>query len=210
MKFKRVEMKSRNELIRRLHYVTLAGSKEKVYEHAHIDLPFVHNITDEIHPCQYYVGQKDLDKVRDLYQSILTYSEGEIDIFNLNGYVEFVLEDSEDVITITPPICEVSLESNFQRVTLINDGMHRMFLARLLWQNVRIVLITNPSQPYYAYPIPGKDPWSKVQICNPIYVSAPIAPGLLKRCYRGTREEAKKLFRQFDAPEAFNTKHTRR
>jgi hypothetical protein len=199
MEFSHVEVKSREELIRRLREVTLKGSGEKVYAASDICVRSVD--PRELHPCQYYVLQADLDRVADLSYSLLNH---DVDIFELEGFVEFTLKGKDEVITILPPVCEYTRNSLGDRVRIINDGMHRIFLARLEWRYINVVMIDNVPQPYYAYPIPGKFVWEQVHVMRRLH------PEFMKRWYRGPKKEAKKLFRLFDAPGAFNTKHVQR
>ncbi len=203
MEFTHYKVYPQEEMFSRLKKVTLAGSGEKIYEQGRMRVRTAR--VKDLWPCQYYVLQQDLDRVAKLRYCLLDHTKGEIDILHLDSFVEFTLAGDDQPITIMPPICETSHEANGVSVDLINDGMHRVYLARMEWEDINIVLIDRVPKPYYAYPIPGIDPWREV-----ILHSLRMPEEYLKRWYRGPKAEAKKLFRQFDAPGAFDTRHTQR
>jgi hypothetical protein len=82
------------------------------------------------------------------------------------GYVEIFVEGEEQGITVLPPIVEVWTEADKRKHNIINDGMHRCFLARTCHIPPAVVRI-ECSIPYYAYPLP--DGWAGVQLISKLH-----------------------------------------
>ena len=203
MSIKFVEYHNDKHLIyNRLRFVTLENQTDEcVYQNSRIDIQYLD--VERLVPAQRYVLRQDLDRVKQLRHEVFDASDGGIDILRLDGRLVITFSDSDEPLDLLPPIVEVSKEHNMEQVLLVNDGMHRLYLAWLEWATPSVIVIKEASHPYYAYPIRGKSPWERVQIVDS------FPEGFLKRWPRmGNKEESRKLFRNFDS--MFNTKHARR
>src|SRR5271157_6026976 len=170
---------SAEELITCLRRVPLMQQPEVlIYERALISLEQIH--TDSLHPPQNYLWLKELRKTQELRWSL---AEHGVDLFRLDGYVTYTVrqeDGSEATYDLYPPIVEESLEADGSVALLINDGMHRLYLARLERVVPQVVYVRGvPKEyPYYAFPRP--EGWQGVDLLpdNP-------DPGTyLKKCHR--------------------------
>ncbi|MBF0565339.1 MAG: hypothetical protein HQK89_08855 [Nitrospirae bacterium] len=183
----KIERYSEEELISRLKNLCMLTAPDVYpYRDAYISLERIS--TDYITPPQRYVLVGELKKVRDLR---LTLMEHGIDVFNLNGYVNIWLEGEETPVTVLPPVVEESIEASGAVVNVINDGMHRLFMARLEWVIPQVIFVRGiPKKlPYYAYPIP--DGWKGVSEMEE------LPPGYIKKWHR--IENYKSLYRNFNS-----------
>jgi hypothetical protein len=102
-----------------------------VYSQALISLEQVH--TNCLHPPQNYIWLQELRKTQELRWSLAAW---DVDLFRLDGYVTYTvrLAGGEEVVyDLYPPIVEESFEADGTLALIINDGMHRLYLARLEW-----------------------------------------------------------------------------
>lgn len=179
---------SEEELVERLRCVTMLQDPGAFpYKDTAIAIKSVH--TDGIWPAQRYVLQSEFEKVRDLRWALLQHG---YDLFELPGYVTIYLEGKDDFpIDLLPPMVEESYEGTGVSVPLLNDGMHRVFLARTCWQKIKCVLVRGvPKEyPYYAYPL--VDGWNGVEIVDS------IPEGYIKKFHR--IPDNKKLYRNFNS-----------
>jgi hypothetical protein len=99
----------------------------------------------------------------------------------------------EVVYDLYPPIVEESFEADGRLALIINDGMHRLYLARLEWVVPQVTYVRGiPKEyPYYAFPRPGG--WEGLDLL----ADNPDPQRYLKKCHR-TRHN-KKLYRDFQA-----------
>ncbi len=178
----------RETLLSRLKETRLRGyGSPKIYEHA--DLSVSSRDPNELAPAQAYVLKDGVDRALDLRRLLL--KEG-VDIFALNGGAYIRTDESPDEeIPILPPIIEESAEPGGETVPLINDGIHRIFAARLERVRISVVFATNvPKQyPYYAFPLEGG--WNKVVELNE------LPDNFEKKRYRQP-DNYKSLFRNFN------------
>jgi hypothetical protein len=154
----------------------------------------------EVNPTTFYVLRHNLQFQRDLRKVLL---ESGIDSLHLNGAV--VLQDEQGKQrTLMPPVIELGQRTisyvpgpheitHHRKVTinipLINDGAHRVMLARELGQTFHGIYVVgaDPSHPFYAHP----NSWDDVQIMD----SVPATPHE-KKLY--LRENCATLYRNFD------------
>lgn len=145
---------------------------------------------DILAPAQNYVLTPGIARIMELRTALL--SEG-VDIFALDGglYVT-TSEDRHERIPVIPPMVEESVERDDRTVLLVNDGMHRIFAARLLGLPISVVVARGvPTQyPYYAYALDGG--WPRVTQL------AELPDGHQKKEYRQPTNY-KALFRDFNA-----------
>jgi hypothetical protein len=187
-----LESRPAAELIARLRRVPLMEQPEVlVYEQALISLEELH--TDYLHPAQNYIWLQELRKVQDLRWAL---ADQGVDLFHLDGYVTYTLrqpDGTEERYDVYPPIVEESIQADGTLAALINDGMHRLYLARLEWVVPQVVYVRGIAKdyPYYAFPRPGR--WEGLDLL----AQNPDPGNYLKKCHR--RRENKKLYRDFQA-----------
>ena len=165
---------SKSELLEKVRNVGLMGHpKIKPYMDATIELVMFN--PGSIVPAQRYVLTSEFEKVRDLKWTL--EKEFDVDLFNLNGYVSIRLKDSDDWIDVLPPVVELSNEACGQS-QILNDGMHRVFLAKTCRENIQCIFVNgvDPKYPYYAYPL--HDGWNGVTLVTD------IVKGVLKKFHR--------------------------
>lgn len=110
------------------------------------------------------------------------------------GYVEFTVahdDGKEEVITILPPIIEEHTEADGTKHSIICDGQHRCYLARIMHMPIVVVRIEKVSVPYYAYPAPNG--WNDVQLVDS------IGPTMIKKHHRLPDGKYQALYRNFDS-----------
>jgi len=169
------------DLISKLHKVTmLKDDKCSVYKNAYITMETLDPSC--LVPCQYYILKNELSKIIELQEAFPA-------IFSLHGYYEFKTSNTVELRTLLPPIIEESIEADGKIYPLINDGMHRIYLALLQKRKINVVYIRGASKPYYAYPLPNG--WNDVKVVNEITKDS------IKKIHRIT--DNKKLYRNFDS-----------
>ncbi len=187
-----VKRHSTQELVERLRRVPLLKQPEiLVYDQALISLETIH--TDYLHPPQNYIWLQELRKVQNLRWSL---KEWGVDLFRLDGFVTYTVKQadgSEVDYDLYPPIIEESLEADCTLAALINDGMHRVYLARLEWVAPQVAYIRGvPKEyPYYAFPRPER--WENLDLL----ADNPDPQAYLKKTHR--IRDNKKLYRDFQA-----------
>lgn len=155
-----LEIYSASELIDKLKMVSMLENDQVFpYENAFISIERVN--TDILNPCQLYILESQLNILRTLKWRL---EEQGINMFELDGYVRMKLKGHKEPMDLLPPIIEESIEKNGDIALIINDGMHRCYMARLEWLMPYVVYIRGipKNLPYYAYPIPNRD-WSAVE-----------------------------------------------
>jgi hypothetical protein len=162
-----------------------------IYSQALISLEQIH--TDWLRPPQNYIWLQELRKTQELRWSL---ADRGVDLFRLDGYVTYTvrLPDGEEVLyDLYPPIVEESFEADGTVALLINDGMHRVYLARMEWVIPQVVYVRGiPKEyPYYAFPRP--DGWEGLDLL----AENPDPQRYLKKCHRVRHN--KKLYRDFQA-----------
>jgi hypothetical protein len=183
---------SPQELTERLRRVPLLKQPEiLVYAEALISLEQIS--TDYLAPAQNYIWLRELKKVQELRWSL---AEHGVDLFRLDGFVTYTVRESdgaEKLYNVYPPVVEESLEADGSVALLINDGMHRLYLARLERVAPQVVYVRGvPKEyPYYAFPRPGG--WEGIDLL----ANNPDPEAYLKKCHR--RRENKRLYRDFQA-----------
>lgn len=186
------ERHSSEELIACLRRVPLMEQKEVlIYERALISLEQIH--TDCLHPPQNYLWLKELRKTQELRWSL---AEQGVDLFRLDGYVTYTVrqeDGSEATYDLYPPIVEESIEADGTVALLINDGMHRLYQARLEWVVPQVTYIrgVDKAYPYYAYP--RRERWEGLDLL----ADNPDPKTYLKKCHRVRHN--KRLYRDFQA-----------
>jgi hypothetical protein len=187
MKILAVESYSEDQLIERLRQVTMLKAPEvKIYSNAFISLERV--LPANLSPPQNYILREELKKVRELKWSL---EEHGVDLFSLNGFVRLIMEGCDEAIDLLPPIVEESIERDGSIHFIVNDGMHRVYMALRDWVIPQVVLIRGIPKdlPYYAYPVPGG--WQKVEERDD------LPEGFLKKWHRFPNYHA--FYRNFNS-----------
>ena len=183
---------SSQELLDRLRRVPLLKQPEiQVYAEALISLERLH--TDHLAPTQNYIWLAEFRKVQELRWSL---AEQGVDLFHLDGFVTFTVrraDGTEEDYDVYPPVVEESIEADGRLALVINDGMHRLYLARLEWVVPQVIYVRGvpPEYPYYAFPRPGG--WEGIDLLP----DNPDPKTYLKKCHR--RRDNKRLYRDFQA-----------
>lgn len=193
MKIVKYEMLPQNELLGRLRQTCLKGFNQyPVYKNASLEL--IEQVdTNLLVPPQKYVLKGGVDMILEL---AIEFTGKGIDIFSLQGAILFWIEgsdpDKDAPIPFLPPVVEESYEPDGSVVSLINDGMHRVYTARKMERNINIVMVRNiPREyPYYAYALKGG--WDEVEEIEE------LTDGYKKKEYRNP-DNYKALFRNFNA-----------
>ncbi|MCE1247400.1 MAG: hypothetical protein LWY06_12205 [Firmicutes bacterium] len=187
MKIVRFEYFTEETLFQNLRQMHLKGRPElTIYRDANISLK-ENADPSEINFAQYYVLEKDLNEISLTRKCLLEYG---VDIFKLKGFVRVYFKDSETgelgVFDTLPPIVEISAADG--GMPLLNDGMHRVYLAREAGSAINVVVVENadPAYPYYA--LPNHEGWNNLTRCTEV-------PDI-KKNYRV--KEYKTLFRDFN------------
>lgn len=175
------------DLVCNLYKVTLLQDPSfKIYQDAYISIETIN--TDCIAPTQYYVLNEELQSKLELKYELIKWRK---DLFDIRGYLEFNVQGEAINRTLLPPIVEESIERDGSIIHLLNDGMHRVYLARMEGRNITVAYIRGvpKNYPYYAYPIKGG--WDAVEKIDS------LQEGYIKKWHR--IENNKKLYRNFDS-----------
>lgn len=169
------------DLILRLKQTTLKGNPDiKPYKDATIILENL-NIND-ILPTTFYYFYDHVLKLNSMKDILL--SKG-LDIFHLDGYVEF--EKDNRLLTLTPPIIEVVDGKN-----LLLDGIHRVVLSCLLEKDNIQCAIVHGAKPL-PYAIENPNGWKDVKVFE-----SEVPPGFKTRNRRYPDSEYKYYARVFN------------
>lgn len=162
------------ELIRRLKRVTLLKRPDVyIYEHSTITLETI--ASECLYPTQRYVLVQELLKVRQLKWELARFGH---DLFRLEGYLKVWLAGVPHPLDILPPVVEESVERNGRVVNIINDGMHRLYLAYLEWTTPQVIFVRGIPKdlPYYAFPSPTQ--WQGIELVDE------LPEGYIKKWHR--------------------------
>lgn len=187
MDIERVEHHGVEELMVNMRRVGMLTRPEVlVYRDSEIELATLH--TDQIAPAQRYVLTQEILKVRDLRWALRDHGR---DLFKLDGYLTIWLRGYDDPIDVLPPVIEESLEADGSVVKILNDGMHRVYLARMERTPIQVVYVRNvPTDcPYYAFPLVNG--WDDVNIVQD------LPEGYVKKWHR--IKDYKSLYRNFNS-----------
>ncbi|MDR1657487.1 MAG: hypothetical protein LBT47_08030 [Deltaproteobacteria bacterium] len=187
----RIESHPVEELLERLKNVVMLKDRQvKPYFKANLTVGSMDY--DLFRPAQRYVLSDNLLKIQLLEWELARFG---YDPLVLDGYLTLWTDSSDQPVDLLPPIVECIPEATGEKVNVINDGMHRLFVGRLEWKKPVVVFVEDlPEEyPYYAYPIPGRDPWDQVKILE----GSTIPASLIKKWHRTA--DNKKLYRDFNS-----------
>jgi len=182
-----VEKFPADELVKRLRDVTMLKAPEiKVYSNAFISLEQV--AATQLSPPQNYILRDELKKVRELKWALEKHG---VDLFRLNGFVRLRFEGFGEPVDLLPPVVEESIERDGTIHFIINDGMHRIYMALREWVIPQVILVRGIPKdlPYYAYAVPGR--WERIEERDD------LPDGYLKKWHRIANYHA--LYRNFNS-----------
>lgn len=181
-----VSLRSEGELISKIEQVKQRNSNIQPYLNTRIDIVTLN--PEILSPCQSYILTDELKKVEKLRWDIFKET-GHIDILRLKGYIKCQYEDKN--IDILPPVCEEYFDSKFGLKIIINDGMHRCYLAYRMGLPINLVYVRGVSShnPYYSYPNPRG--WADVELIDT------LKEGYIKKFH--VAQDYKKLYRDFNS-----------
>lgn len=188
----RFELITQEELLSNIRSTKLKGYNQfPIYAESRITLETVN--ADSLIPAQRYVLDENIRRIHSLREYFCARG---IDIFKLGGGIRFWYRDDEEQlergpVPLIPPVIEESEEDRGNTVLLINDGMHRIYAAREVGEDIAVIVVRNVSRdyPYYAYPL--SEGWQEVQRIPE------IPDGFVKKTYRDPANY-KSLFRNFN------------
>ena len=184
-----IERFGREELLSALRRTRLRGfGRACPYENASLELTEALE-PERLTPAQRYVLKAGVATILELRAALLPHG---LDLFALDGGAYVRTSDSPDEdVPIIPPVVEESHEPDGRTVSIVNDGIHRVFAARRLGLPINIVTVSEVSReyPYYALALPGG--WSEVVELDE------LPDGFQKKSYRDPTNY-KALFREFN------------
>ncbi len=187
MKIVGVERFPESLLLEKLRKVTMLKAPEVlIYRDAFISLEKV--AVRSLSPPQNYILRSELKKVRELKWAL---EEHQVDIFELNGFVRLKFEEQGEPVDLLPPVVEESIERDGSVHFIVNDGMHRVYMALREWVIPQVILVRGVPKnlPYYAYPVPHG--WDGIEERDD------LPPGYLKKWHRIENYHA--LYRNFNS-----------
>ncbi|MFC1833293.1 hypothetical protein ACFL2Q_00995 [Thermodesulfobacteriota bacterium] len=182
-----VERFGEDTLIRKLRDITMLKAPEvKIYDKAFISLETVS--VNILSPPQNYILRPELLKVRRLKWSL---SEHDVDLFHLDGFVRLTIEGFDEPVDLLPPVVEESIEQDGTVHFIVNDGMHRVYMALREWVMPQVIFARGIPKhlPYYAFPVPGG--WEKIEERDD------LPDGYIKKWHRIENKHA--LYRDFNS-----------
>ncbi|MDR1040372.1 MAG: hypothetical protein LBR80_09445 [Deltaproteobacteria bacterium] len=180
-----------DELFERIRRVgMLLNQERRPYLEASLELKEM--TYAEIRPAQRYVLSDCLLKVRRLDWELKRLG---FDMLALDGYLTLTIEGADGQVDLLPPVVERLSEADGRENNVVNDGMHRLYAGWLSWKTPRVLLIKGVPQdaPYYAYPVPGPDPWDRATVLP----GDRVPDGFIKKWHR--IEDNKRLYRDFNS-----------
>lgn len=174
-------------LIEKLKRITMLKNEYVyIYKDTFISIEKIN--PDLLHPTQNYILNYELENKIELFYALKDLN---INMFDIDGYIEFQIEGENFSRTLLPPIIEECIERNGLLIPIINDGMHRIFISRMYNIIPSVVYVRGipKKYPYYAYPL--KNSWNDVQRINN------IQDGFIKKWHR--IKYNKQLYRNFNS-----------
>ena len=194
MKILNYKKHSKEELIKRLRKVTLLHSsktKNPIYVYKNAEIELTNLPVSILMPENFYQIKEILLNLKNLQK---VFREQNIDIFNLNGYVTYTTNESENPYTLLPVIIEYQLEKDGSINPIILDGLHRISVARSQkLDTVKVIKIAKASQEYPVFGYANPNGWDDVKLVQ----SAPDKKD--KRLWRFPLEEVYKYYRDFNS-----------
>lgn len=139
-----------DDLEKVLRGVTLLGDKE-MKPYADADINFRNFKINCLRPSAFYVLKSQIDLHRGLSKSFCR--KYGIDLYNLNGLIQYQLNGRS--FFIAPPIVETYFESSEgKNVSLIVDGLNRIWTAKRVRGDIGCIEITKVPNQFPLVPMP--------------------------------------------------------
>jgi len=185
MKITKIEMYPQDELIRRLREVTLTDGVTKPYAESEIMIQnYFYFGWENLKFAQRYVLKSDHDKIKEMDNALDKFG---MRILDMKTFYQ-ITTDTGEVFPYIPPVVEWAKEGE-KWVHYVSDGMHRLdYLCRNYCGNPYIIIIKNPSAPYYA--LPSDMTWEDLELHD--------TPPKVKKTYRDP-DNYKALFRDYNS-----------
>lgn len=194
MKILHYKKHSKDELIKRLRKVTLLNSsktKNPIYVYKNAEIELMKLPISILKPEQFYQVEKVLLSLRNLQKAL---KKKNTDIFNLNGYVSYITDESKNTYTLLPVIIEYQLEKDGSINPIILDGLHRISVARSQKQEVvQVIKVARVSSKYPVFGRVNPNGWKDVKLVK----TAPDKED--KRIWRFPLGEVYKYYRDFNS-----------
>lgn len=153
--------------IRRVPLKKTAADGNPIFVYSGAKIEHREFLSDEVNPTSFYALRRNLQTQRELRKELI--AKYNIDTLNLEQGVVIRNHDVQQEWTLIPPIIELTPrtirfvaqpeeisydESVRVQIPIINDGLHRVMLARELQLPFRGVYISgaNAQFPFYAHP----------------------------------------------------------
>lgn len=137
-------------LMDRLREVHLMKENEHIQPYKDATIQLINMRPEFLSPPQTYVLQQELEKIRQLRWAL---TEWNVDLFNLDGYVTIQTDELDEPVDVLPVIVEMQVEADGSPHFIINDGMHRAYIAHTSSIVPQVCLISGATHTYYAYPV---------------------------------------------------------
>lgn len=197
MRIEKIEIHSVEKLFENIRKVSLKqesesqSTKDFPYANAEIELRIFE--ADELSPAQHYVLGPQITKILELYGELLLNDYTRL--YKLNGYRTLYIEGCNP-IDLLPPLVELSSEDDGSVHNLICDGMHRIYLARMMKTPVQCIFIRNIPKEFPYYALPNSDGWDNIKTLKF------LPDNYVKKIYRVPDIDPHSLYRDFNS--AFN------
>jgi len=194
MRILRYKKYSKDELFNRLRKVTLLHSSNTpnpiyVYKNAEIELSDIP--VSSILPSQFYYLEESLLKVGKIKEALMEHN---LDLFSLDGFVNYVINESDVMYNLLPIVIEYQMEKDGSINPIILDGLHRVILARKKnLKKIQVIKIADVSKRYPVFGYVNPKGWEDVKLTK----TAPAKKD--KRHWRFPIEEAYKYYRDFNS-----------
>lgn len=194
MKILNYKKHSKEELIKRLRKVTLLHSsktKNPIYVYKNAEIELTNLPVSALMPENFYQIEEVLLNLRNLQKALRGRN---IDIFNLNGYVSYVTDESKKGYTLLPIIVEYQLEKDGSINPIILDGCHRISIARSRkLDTVQVIKIAKVNKKYPVFGLANPNGWQDVKLVQTV----PLKKD--KRLWRFPLKEVYKYYRDFNS-----------
>jgi len=167
------------EKIRRVPLKKVAADGTQIFVYSTAKIEPREFLSDEVNPTSFYALNKNLQTQRDLRAELL--KKYNIDTLKLENGVVILNHDTQQEWTLIPPIIELTPrtikyvaqheelsydESVRVQIPIVNDGLHRVMLAKELQLPFKGVYISgaNAAFPFYAHP----NSWEMVKFFDDI------------------------------------------
>ena len=187
VKIQNYEIHPKTELIEIIKNTTLNGdSSIKPFQNSDV---FIQSVkTPQLYPTQKFVLQDQLNNINLLYKYFLTKG---INIANIDGYIIYNTDESDNTYVLTPPIIEI-----IENQPLIIDGQHRTKFFGDKNIPFNAVCINNIPKEYYPYQLPNKGGWNDVACFD-----TQLPEGFVRKELRYPDKKTKKfMFREYPFP----------